>query len=201
MNLSLLQGHIPDSILAELHGLDIFEVNNELRMAHLLGQCKLESQNFTHFSENLNYTHPKRLIAVFPSIFKTIPVAQEYCNNPEKLGNEVYSNRLGNGDNDSGDGYNYRGRGAIGITGRANYQSLTDDSGIDFISNPDLLATDFRMFSAGWFFHKFGLNAIADKGATYDVCATVTRRVNGNAMLGLEQRAQYTEEFYKILTA
>ncbi|HRB97133.1 MAG TPA: peptidoglycan-binding protein [Nitrosomonas sp.] len=112
-------------------------LDNKNRLAHLIGQCAHESGNFLRVRENLFYTTPERLIEVFPSHFRDLTHAQQYLRNPEKLANYVYAKRNGNGSEVSGDGFLFRGRGYIQLTGRSNYKDCGDRLGIDFIANPE----------------------------------------------------------------
>lgn len=189
-----LTGHIPDNILQQLR--NIAEIDGPKRCSNFLGQIKTESA-FTKFSENLNYS-AKRLMEVFPKYFTT-EQAKVYANNPEKIGNRVYANRMGNGPEQSGDGYRYRGRGALQVTGKDNYTALGKYLNIDLISDPDKVATEYALASAAWFFTKNNLWTICDKGVDVATITILTRRINGGEH-GLQQRIQYTQEFYNILT-
>ena len=123
-------------------------------------------------------------MAVWPSRFPNLDVAGQYANNPEKLANKIYSGRMGNGNEESGEGYAYRGRGLIQMTGKEAYANCGSGLGMDFLSNPDLLATvEYACLSAGWFWGKRGLNALADSG---DI-ETMTKRINGG-LNGLDDR-------------
>ena len=160
-----------------------YEINTPQRQAAFIGQCAHESANFTKLEENLNYS-ASRLMAVWPSRFPNLDVASQYANNPEKLANKVYAGRMGNGNEESGDGQKYLGRGIIGITGRENYDRCGKAIGVDLINQPQLLATpDYAALSAGWFWNKTGLNALADS-KDYE---TMTKRINGG-LLGLDDR-------------
>lgn len=174
--------------------LNEFEINSPLREAAFLAQTAHESQNFTRLVENLNYS-AKRLTQVWPKRFPSLAVAQPYANNPEKLANFTYGNRNGNGPEATGDGWNYRGRGFIQITGRANYKACSDGLGADFISDPDLLAQpDFAFRSAAWFWGTHGLNPLADKADL----KTITIRINGGTV-GLDERVKLYNKVKAIL--
>ena len=158
-----------------------YEIDTPKRQAAFIGQCSYESANFTRLQENLNYT-AQRLMQVWPSRFPYIIAAEPYAHNPEKLANFVYAGRMGN--LQDGDGYTYRGRGLIQITGREMYTKCGNALGIDLIDNPDLLLTpEYATLSAGWFWNKHGLNALADA----QEYGTMTRRINGGTT-GLDDR-------------
>jgi len=197
MNVDKLKGHIPDSVIAQIPGVvDKFEINTPLRLAHFLAQCGHESGGFKAVSENLNYG-----AAGLQSIFKkyfTAESAKEYERKPEKIANIVYANRMGNGNQASGEGYKFRGRGFIQLTGKDNYTSFDKVVEDDIIANPELVATKYPLLSAAWFFHKNGLHKIADEGATDDVVTKVTKRVNGGT-IGLPDRIKHFNEYNNLL--
>jgi putative chitinase len=162
--------------------------------AHFFGQCAHESGNFKVFSENLNYSD-KGLNSIFKKYFPTIASTAGYARKPEKIANKVYSNRMGNGPESSGDGYKFRGRGPIQLTGKDNYTAFSQSIGRpDVLTNPDIVATELAFESALWFFNKNGLFAIADKGVTDAVIGQITRRVNGGTH-GLDDRIKKTKQF------
>lgn len=176
-----------------------FGVNTPLRLAHFLAQCAHESANFTAVSENLNYS-AKGLLRTFKKYFPTEALALQYEGNPEKIANRVYANRMGNGDEASGDGFKFRGRGFIQLTGKENYQAFADFIGEDCVANPDWVATKYPLVSAAFFFNKNGLWAICDKGATSAVVLEVTMRVNGGTN-GLAERLKYFDLYRHNITA
>lgn len=138
-----------------------YSINTPLRIAHFLAQAGHESASLTQFTENLNYS-ADALLRVFPKYF-TPTTANLYARNQQKIASRVYANRLGNGNEASGDGWRYRGRGAIQVTGKANYQSLSKSTGFDFVSNPDLLGSpDHALLSAGWYWDQHKLNSYSD---------------------------------------
>jgi len=198
MNLEKLKGVIPDKVFDELQTTSIkFEINTVLRMSHFLSQCAHESGNFKATEENLNYSSAS-LLKVFGKYF-TKEQSLEYERKPEKIGSRVYANRMGNGDENSKEGYKYRGRGYIQLTGKNNY--ITFSKSIDekdLIDKPELVATKYPLLSAGWFFKKAGLNEISDKGSSDETVKAVTKRVNGGYN-GLEDRLKYFKKFYDIL--
>ena len=197
MNVDKLKGHVPDTVIAQIPGvLDKFEINTPLRLAHFLAQCGHESGGFKVVSENLNYG-----AAGLQSIFKkyfTAESAKEYERKPEKIANIVYANRMGNGNQASGEGYKFRGRGFIQLTGKDNYTSFDKVVEDDIIANPELVATKYPLLSAAWFFHKNGLHKIADEGATDAVVTKVTKRVNGGT-IGLPDRIKHFNEYNNLL--
>jgi putative chitinase len=169
-----------------------YEINTPKRQAAFIGQCSYESVNFTHLQENLNYS-AQRLMQVWPSRFPYIIAAEPYAHNPEKLANFVYAGRMGN--LEDGDGYTYRGRGLIQLTGREMYANCGNSLGVDLIDNPDLLLTpQYATLSAGWFWGKRGLNDLADSG---DI-ETMTRRINGGTT-GLDERIAKITKALQVL--
>lgn len=166
------------------------------RAAHLMGQAAHESAGFTVSEENLNY-RASTMRRVWPSRFKSLAEAEPFARNPERLANKVYGGRMGN--DDAGDGWKYRGRGFIQLTGKSNYRLFAHDIGRDAVlDNPDLVATDLAMDSAIWFFEKNGLFTIADQGIGDTTIAQITKRVNGGHH-GLADRADWTRKIYAWL--
>lgn len=195
-----LQGKVPANVLSELPLVfSRFRIDTPLRLAHFLAQCDHESGGFTRTVENLNYSS-ERLLQIFPRYFKTLNEAQSFNRQPQKIANRVYANRMSNGGVNSNDGWNYRGRGYIQLTGRANYSAFDAFVEDKIIENPDLVATKFPLLSAAWFWHANKLNAIADRGDTRDVVTQVRRRVNGGT-IGLDDTVTKFSKYYKILTA
>ena len=168
-----------------------FEINTSERISMFLAQIGHESGGLTKLRENLNYK-PARLLQIFPKYFRDVD--PEDYRTPEAIANRVYSDRMGNGDEDSGDGYRFRGRGAVQLTGRSNYEACGKDLGIDLVENPDYLETpEGAIRSAAWFWNKHNLNEHADDG---DV-TTVTKRINGGT-IGLEERKSLYEEALRV---
>lgn len=144
------------------------------RIAHFMAQLEHES-NLKPISENLNYS-AVGLTTIFKKYFPNIASTNGYVRSPEKIANKVYANRMGNGDEESGDGWKYRGRGFIQITGKDNYKLLSKATGIDFVNDPDKLLNEAdAMISALWYWTKIGGNSLADKGDIKEI----TRRING----------------------
>ena len=172
---------------------DYFKLSTA-QAAHFFGQCAHESGGFKVFSENLNYSD-KGLNGIFKKYFPTIASTAGYARKPEKIANKVYANRMGNGPESSGDGYKFRGRGPIQLTGKDNYTAFAKDvKRPDVLTNPDIVATELAFESALWFFNKNGLFAIADKGVTDAVIGQITRRVNGGTH-GLDDRIKKTKQY------
>ena len=198
MDISKLKGHIPDSVLAQIPDTAAkFEINTPLRLAHFLAQCGHESGGFKLVQENLNYG-AKGLLGIFKKYFPTEEKAKLYERKPEKIANLVYGARMGNGPESSGDGYKFRGRGYIQLTGKVNYTAFGKAINEDITANPDKVATNYPLLSAAWFFHKNGLHKIADGGATDAVVTSVTKRVNGGT-IGLPDRIKHFKEYYNLL--
>lgn len=172
-----------------------YGINTVLRLSHFLAQVCHESMGLTVFRENMNYSL-NGLRATFPKYFKTDQIAVQYARKPVAIANKVYAQRLGNGTEASGDGWNYRGRGCIQITGKAQYKDVKRALGVDVVSNPDMLASDpaLAMESSMWWWCNHGMNAVADRD---DVLA-VTRKVNGGTN-GLDDRRKRTAEVKSLL--
>jgi putative chitinase len=167
------------------------------RGAHILGQSHHESAGFKRVSEGLYYSTPERIQAVWPSRFKTVADAEPYAKNPEKLADKVYGGRMGN----DGEGYKWRGRGFLQLTGRDNYSRFAADMDIGSVmDNPDLVEDEYAFDTAVWFFKTNKLFNIADEGVTDEVIRQITKRVNGGTH-GLADREKQTHMIYKWLAA
>ena len=198
MNLDKLKGHIPDSVIAMLpETIEKFELNTSLRLAHFLAQAGHESGGFKAVNENLNYG-AKGLRGIFGKYFPTDAKAALYELKPEKIANLVYGGRMGNGVEATGEGYKFRGRGYIQLTGKDNYSAFDKVVEENLIEQPDLVATKYPLLSAAWFFHKNGLHKLADGGATEAVVTTITKRVNGGT-IGLPDRIKHFNEYHALL--
>jgi putative chitinase len=198
MKLEKLKGHVPDTVIAQLPDtIAKFELNTPLRLAHFLAQAGHESGGFKAVNENLNYG-AKGLLSIFKKYFPTEEKAKLYERKPEKIANLVYGSRMGNGAETTGEGYKFRGRGYIQLTGKDNYKAFDAVVTESIIDNPDLVATKYPLLSAAWFFYKNGLHKIADKGATDAVVTEVTKRVNGGT-IGLADRLKHFKEYYALL--
>lgn len=197
LNPAGLSGLVPDSVIAQIPAAAAdFGITTNLRLAHFLAQCALESTGFTATVENLNYS-AQRIVQIFPKYFKGIDPTP-YAHNPSKLGNRVYANRMGNGDEGSGDGFKFRGRGYIQLTGKNNYTSFTTFVGEDCVADPDLVATRYPLASAAFFFNSNKIWAICDKGSSDNVVTQVTKAVNGGTH-GLQERLQNFKKFMQAL--
>jgi putative chitinase len=172
---------------------DYFKLSNS-QAAHFFGQCAHESGGFKVFSENLNYSD-KGLNGTFRKYFPTVASAAGYARKPEKIANKVYANRMGNGSEASGDGWKWRGRGPIQLTGKDNYTAFAADvKRPDVLTNPDLVVGELAFESALWFFRKNGLLAIAEKGVTDAIITQISKRVNGGTH-GLDDRLKKTKQY------
>jgi putative chitinase len=193
-----LNGKLPQAVLNELPlVMEKFGISNPTRLAHFLSQVAHESGNFKFVNENLNYG-AKGLLGIFKKYFPTEALAAAYERKPEKIANKVYASRMGNGDEASGEGYKFRGRGYIQLTGKENYKAFSDFIGEDCVANPDLVATKYPLTSAAFFFHKNKLWDICDKGHSHDIVTAVTKRVNGGT-IGLEDRIKHFNEYNHLL--
>ena len=197
LNIEKLKGHIPDTVLAQIPDTAAkFNITNNLRLAHFLSQCGHESGGFKAVSENLNYS-ADGLKKIFGKYFPG-NLNESYAKQPEKIASRVYGNRMGNGDEASKEGYKFRGRGYIQLTGKANYTKFTQFIGEDCVSNPDLVATKYPLASAAFFFDSNKLWAICDRGADDATVTSVTKKVNGGT-LGLSDRIKHFKEYYNLL--
>ena len=196
--LDKLKGHIPDAVIAMIPDTAAkFQINTPLRLAHFLAQCGHESGGFRLTQENLNYS-AKGLMGIFKKYFPTEAIANQYQRNPQKIANKVYASRMGNGPEASGEGYKFRGRGYIQLTGKDNYTAFGKSIGEDICANPDKVASQYALLSAAWFFSKNGLHKMADEGATDTVVTKITKRVNGGT-IGLADRIKHFKEYYHLL--
>lgn len=172
-----------------------FDISTPERQACFLGQCAHESAGFTALSENLNYS-ASSLCRVWPKRFPTVTDGQNYERNPQKIANKVYANRMGNGDEESGEGWAYRGRGLIQLTGKTNYEACGEAIGVDLVSNPDLVSTpEYAALTAGWFWDKNHLNKFADANDMEGL----TKKINGGTH-GIEDRVARTQLALDILS-
>jgi len=196
LDISKLKGHIPDSVYNEIPTvIDKFNINTPLRLSHFLAQCAHESGNFRVVTENLNYSI-SGLKKTFGRYFPN-NLAESYARNPEKIASRVYGSRMGNGDETTKEGWKFRGRGYIQLTGKNNYEKFADSINEDVVSNPDLVSEKYPLTSAAWFFKNNCINK-CDEGASYDTIKKVTRCVNGGYN-GLEDRWEHFKEYYNLL--
>jgi putative chitinase len=173
-----------------------YEINTPARQAAFIGQCAHESMNFTKLEENLSYS-AEGLMKTWPSRFPTLEVAKPYHRNPEKIANKVYGGRMGNGTEETGDGWLYHGRGLIQLTGKDNYTLAGDALNMDFIHSPDyVLVPKYAALTAGWYWNKRQLNKEADaKDYT-----GMTKKINGGT-IGLDDRIAHIKHAQEVLTA
>lgn len=198
MKLEALSKKIPANVMEEIPFImEKFGIDNLLRLSHFLSQCAHESGNFKFVRENLNYS-ADGLRKIFPKYFPTLEAANKYARQPEKIANKVYGSRMGNGDEASGDGFKFRGRGYIQLTGKDNYAAFDKFVEEDILANPDLVATKYPLTSAAFFFHKNKLWDLCDKGHGDDIVLAVTKRVNGGTH-GLADRQEKFDLFYNTL--
>ena len=168
------------------------------RAAHFFAQTAHESGNFKAFAENLNYG-ASGLTTTFKKYFSTTEKALLYERKPEKIANLVYGNRMGNGDEASGDGFKFRGRGALQLTGKDNYKVFSEYlKKPEIMTNPDLVATEYAFESAIFFFDRNKLWDICDKGVNKDTILALTKRINGGTH-GLADREEKTLKYYGYL--
>lgn len=203
-----LSGKVPESILTELTTIaPVFDIDGPKRLSNLLGQGHHESGGFKQLYENLNYsaqslanTWPNRY-AVDPRAKDKVPndLAKRLQRKPEAIANNCYANRIGNGNEASGDGWLYRGRGYLQTTGKDNYKALGNYLGIDLVKNPDLVATMYPLASAAFFFMNNVKWTLCDQGTDAMTIERITRKVNGG-IHGLDERIRHTQLYYKILT-
>jgi putative chitinase len=194
MNIEPLRDKIPARIFEELPAvMRRFEINTIARLAHFLSQCDHESGGFKTFVENLNYSE-SQLLKVFPKYF-TKDEAKLYARNPEAIANRVYGGRMGN--NQSGDGYRFCGRGCIQLTGRDNYTLFDKFVTESLLEMPRLVATKYPLFSAGWFWQTRLINQLCTNDPASVVA--VTKRVNGGVN-GLSHRQERFGFYLDLLT-
>lgn len=194
-----LKGHIPQAVIDQIPDTaSKFGITNTLRLAHFLAQCGHESGGFKAVRENLNYS-AKGLLGIFRKYFTNVNLAQQYERKPEKIANRVYASRMGNGNEASGDGFKFRGRGYIQLTGKDNYSLFDATVPESILTDPELVATKYPLASAAFFFKRNNLWAICDRGASVADVTAVTKRVNGGT-IGLPDRIKHFNEYYKLLS-
>jgi len=168
-----------------------------VRAAHFFGQTAHETGGFKLFSENLNYS-ADGLQKIFGKYFPG-NLEESYAKNPEKIANRIYASRMGNGDEKSGDGWKYRGRGALQLTGKDNYKAFSQYLGKpEIMTNPDLVATQYTFESAMFFFDKNKLWSICDQGITDKAIVSLTKWINGGTH-GLQDRLDKTKQYYQFI--
>ena len=195
MDINKLKGHVPDAVISQIPSvMTTFKIDTALKLSHFLAQCGHESGGFKLVQENLNYG-AKGLLGVFKKYFPTEAKALQYERKPEKIANLVYGSRMGNGNEASGDGYKFRGRGYIQLTGKDNYTAFGKAINEDITANPDLVATKYPLLSAAWFFQRCLPHC---KDATDASVTAVTKCVNGGT-IGLPDRIKHFKEYYELL--
>ena len=171
-----------------------YDISTPQRVGSFLAQTAHESGNYRILKENLNY-RPETLVKIWPHYFSSMDIANQYAHNQERIANRAYANRMGNGDEESGDGYRYCGRGLIQLTGKSNYSAFANSIDTPVAEIPDFLGTfEGAIQSACWFWEANNLNDLADKG---DIL-TMTKKINGGT-LGLDERTQNFQNFMQIL--
>jgi putative chitinase len=194
MNISCLKSLIPADVFNALPNvIHEFEINTPNRLAHFLSQVSHESGGFKHTAENMNY-NAVGLLAVFPSHFDSTQ-AKDYANKPEHIANRVYANRMGNGDEASGDGWQYRGRGFMQITGREQYTQMAEAIDGAILEKPECVSDKYALASAGWWWLAKGCNILADARPTVKA---MTRKINGG-LNGLADRQELFTVFKDAL--
>ena len=171
-----------------------YGMDTAVRQAAFIGQCGHESNNFKTLEENLHY-NANALMRVWPSRFPDAATAEKYANNPEAIANKVYGGRADLGNTQDGDGWRFHGRGLVQLTGRSNVTVCGEALGQPFAEHPELLLEPkWACMSAGWFFNKKGLNALADN----EDWTTITKRINGG-LIGLNDRIERIHKAMDIL--
>ena len=171
-----------------------FKILTPRQQASFIGQCQHECNNFKTLQEDLRY-RAETLIKLWPSRFPTLEIANAYAHQPQKIANKVYASRMGNRDEASGDGFKFRGRGCIQLTGHDSYWHFGQAVNADLVASPDLVSSPkYAALSAGWFWSTHNLNALAD-AMNYEA---VTRKINGG-IFGLAERIALTQKAYQVL--
>ena len=195
--LDKLKGHVPDKVIEQIPDTaKKFNITTPLRLAHFLSQCGHESGGFRLVNENVNYS-AAGLKGIFGKYFPG-NLSESYARQPQKIASRVYGGRMGNGAESTGDGYKFRGRGYIQLTGKDNYTRFGKFIGEDTVANPDLVATKYPLASAAFFFDSNKLWSICDKGSDNATVTAVTKRVNGGT-IGLADRIKHFNEYYNLL--
>lgn len=180
-----------------------FNIDTKRKQAAFIGQCSHECGNFRTLEENLNY-RAETLMKLWPKRFPTLEFAKQYERQPRKIANSVYANRMGNRDEASGDGFRFRGRGAIQLTGHSSYFHAGKALGVDFVMEPDLVATPkYAALTAGWFWSTHNCNELAENGTPLDSAgestwANLTKKINGGT-IGQAERIKHIREALAVL--
>lgn len=173
----------------------LFAIDSPVRQAAFVAQCVVESDGFRSLEENLYYTNPERIRAVFPGRIPSLQIAMTFVRNPKGLANQVYAARMGNGNVESNDGWNYRGRGCFQITGRNNYSDAALELGRPYLEQPELVGQPSdAALTAAWYWHCNKLNLLAD-ASNIDA---ITKAINGPGMLKRVERKQYFDQAFAV---
>ncbi len=173
-----------------------FNIATPRQQAAFIGQCGHECGHFKVLEENLNYK-AATLMRLWPKRFPTLEIANQFAGNPKRIANKVYASRMGNRDEASGDGWRFRGRGCIQLTGHSNYFHASKALGVDFVANQDLVATpQYAALTAGWFWSTHNCNSLAEAGDDVGL----TKKINGGT-IGLQDRIQHMQLALDALSA
>ena len=198
LNTQKLVGVVPQGVINQINDFAAaYNITTNLRLAHFLSQASHESANFKFTIENLNYG-AKGLRGIFGKYFPTDTLATAYERQPEKIANKIYANRMGNGNEASGDGWKFRGRGYIQLTGKDNYAAFDKTVEEDILANPDLIAIKYPLASAAFFFNNNNIWTICDKGSDISTVTAVSKKINGGT-IGLEERIKLFNQYYNLL--
>lgn len=196
MNLDKLKNIVPQNVLDQLPSvISKYSIDNIFKLSHFISQCQHESNNFTATSENLNYSK-EGLLKTFSKYF-TADLATACARKPEHIANIVYANRMGNGSVASGDGYRYRGRGAIMLTGKYSYEKYGKSIGVDLITSPGLVSSEYFLDVAGWYFTEKKIWNVCIDDSRKSII-NVTKLINGGT-IGLEDRILKFNKIYNAL--
>lgn len=193
VDLAKLEHIIPVGVIKELSL--IAQADSVLKVSHFVSQCSHESVGFKKTAENLNYGSDA-LVRLFPRHF-TAEQALKYHRNPVMIANRLYANRMGNGDEASGDGNKYKGHGYIQLTGKDNHTLFSKSVGVDCVANPELISKRYPLTSAAWFFDVNGIWKLCEKGSSDQCIEKVTRVINGGT-IGIDDRIK---QFHSIFNA
>jgi putative chitinase len=179
-----------------------YNINNQARLQAFIAQIAHESGEFTIKTENMNYTTPARIVAIWPSRFNLTGEggkanAHDYVRNPQKLANSVYANRMGNGNSESGDGFRYRGGGFMQLTGKGSYEAYAKHIGVDIEKASELVRTtdEYALDSACW---EYAIDKKLNDEADAKDFITITKRINGGT-IGLSQRLKYYKQAQQVI--
>ncbi|MCK5872311.1 MAG: glycoside hydrolase family 19 protein [Methylococcales bacterium] len=198
VSLAPLKACLPESVFNQIPAcIEAFEINTALRLAHFLSQCDYESAGFSVAEENLNYS-AIQLRRAFKKYFRE-NLAEKYAHQPEKIGARVYAGRMGNGNEATGEGSLYRGRGYIQLRGKSNYQAFNDKVEEDILVNPALMTEKYALFSAAWYWNIHTLNLIADEGGDKGIVKKITHKMMGGYS-EIVKRVQLFNKYHTALT-